>query len=180
MQRRIERAQELLRDSGASAPSRIELRYNSGELHTKLAVAVASMWKQSLGIDTDLRGEEFKVLLQDIDRGDGVQAFRSSWVADYNDAFNFLQVLRTGFGINLPRYSNPRYDAALDLANSMIDPTQRATHLQRAEQMMLADQPLIPLYFYVNKHLVKPRVQGWRDNVMNIIYSKDLRLTAVE
>ena len=180
MQRRIERARELLRDAGPSAPSRIELRYNSGELHTKLAVAVASMWKESLGIDTDLRGEEFKVLLQDIDRGEGVQAFRASWVADYNDAFNFLQLLRTGFGINLSRYSNPRYDAALELANATADPATRITQLQRAETLMLADQPLIPLYFYVNKHLVKPRVLGWRDNVMNIIYSRDLRLKAAE
>ena len=43
---------------------------------------------------------------------------------------------------------------------------------------MLADQPLIPLYFYVNKHLVKPEVQGWYDNVMNVMYSQDLRLVS--
>ena len=41
---------------------------------------------------------------------------------------------------------------------------------------MLADHPLLPLYFYVNKHLVKPEVQGWYDNVMNVVYSKDLEL----
>ena len=41
---------------------------------------------------------------------------------------------------------------------------------------MLADHPVLPLYFYVNKHLVKPYVQGWTDNVMNVQYSKDLRL----
>lgn len=179
LQRRVERARAMLRESGVEVPARIELRYNSGELHTKLAVAVASMWKESLGIETDLRGEEYKVLLQDIDRGDGVQVFRASWVADYNDAVNFLQVLRTGFGINLPRYSNASYDAALEAANSS-DASARIAHLQRAERMMLEDQPLIPLFFYVNKHLVKPRVHGWRDNVMNIVYSKDLRLTAGE
>ena len=39
---------------------------------------------------------------------------------------------------------------------------------------MLADHPLIPLYFYVNKHLVKPEVKGWYDNVMNVVYSQDL------
>ena len=178
MQRRIERARELLREAGASLPRRIELRYNSGELHTRIAVAVASMWKEALGIDTDLRGEEFKVLLQDIERGKDLQAFRASWVADYNDAYNFLQLLRTGFGINLPRYSNPRFDAALDLANAQIDSAQRAAQLQAAERLMLEDQPVIPLYFYVNKHLVKPRVHGWHDNVLNIIYSKDLTLKA--
>ena len=39
---------------------------------------------------------------------------------------------------------------------------------------MLADHPLLPIYFYVNKHMVKPRVQGWTDNVMNVQYSKAL------
>jgi oligopeptide transport system substrate-binding protein len=43
---------------------------------------------------------------------------------------------------------------------------------------MLADHPVLPLYFYVNKHLVKPYVTGWSDNVMNAQYSKDLDLGA--
>jgi len=43
---------------------------------------------------------------------------------------------------------------------------------------MLADHPLMPLYFYVNKHLVKPAVRGWYDNVMNVTYSKDLGLSS--
>jgi ABC-type oligopeptide transport system substrate-binding subunit len=41
---------------------------------------------------------------------------------------------------------------------------------------MLEDTPVLPLYFYVNKHLVKPYVQGWHDNVMNVQYSKGLGL----
>jgi len=45
---------------------------------------------------------------------------------------------------------------------------------------MLADQPLIPLYNYVSKRLVKPRVLGWHDDAMNIVYSKDLALKAAE
>ena len=39
---------------------------------------------------------------------------------------------------------------------------------------MIADQPLIPLYFYVAKHLVSPQVRGWRDNPENVVYSKEL------
>jgi hypothetical protein len=42
---------------------------------------------------------------------------------------------------------------------------------------MLRDHPLMPIYFYVNKHLVKPEVEGWYDNVMNVVYSKDLGLS---
>ena len=48
--------------------------------------------------------------------------------------------------------------------------------LEEAEREMLADHPLLPLYFYVNKHLVKPEVIGWYDNVMNVVYSRDLAL----
>ena len=54
------------------------------------------------------------------------------------------------------------------------DATARRDLLQRAEAVMLADQPVIPLYFYVAKHLVSARVHGWRDNVMNVVYSKNL------
>ena len=53
---------------------------------------------------------------------------------------------------------------------------KRRALLEEAERTMLADHPLLPIYFYVNKHLVKPEVQGWYDNVMNVVYSKDLAL----
>ena len=174
MARRVAVARELLAEAGMlQAPPAIELRYNSSELHSRIAVAVADMWKQALGVDTVLRAEEFKVLLQDIDRGDA-QAFRASWLADYNDAYGFLQVLQSGFGINLPHYSNAEYDDLVSGAANEADLDARRTLLERAEQVMLSDQPVIPLYFYVAKHLVSARVAGWRDNAMNVVYSKQL------
>jgi len=98
MPRRIAEARRLLADAGLlQSPPAVELRYNSSELHGRIAVAVARMWKEALGLDTSLRAEEFKVLLQDIDRGDATQVFRASWLADYDDAYGFLQVLQSGF-----------------------------------------------------------------------------------
>jgi oligopeptide transport system substrate-binding protein len=174
MSRRIARARQLLRDAGMDRhPPSVELRYNSGELHSRIAIAVAQMWKSALGIETTLRAEEFKVLLQDIDRGDAT-IFRASWLGDYNDAFGFLQVLQQGFGINLPHYSNPRYDELLERAATAGDAGRRRELLQEAEALMLGDQPLIPLYFYVSKHLVDARIRGWADNAMNVVYSKKL------
>jgi oligopeptide transport system substrate-binding protein len=175
MARRIARARQLLAEGGmADKPLSVELRYNTGELHGRIAVAVAQMWKESLGVDTTLRAEEFKVLLQDIDRGDVTQVFRASWIGDYNDAYSFLQVLQSGFGINLPHYANAAYDALLTGAAREADATRRRALLERAEAVMLADQPLIPLFFYVSKHLVASRISGWRDNPMNVVYSKNL------
>jgi oligopeptide transport system substrate-binding protein len=177
MATRIAEAQRLYRECGYSRekPLAFELRYNAGEVHTKLAVAIASMWKEALGVEVRLTQVEFKSLLQDIDRGD-VEMFRSSWIGDYNDAYTFAQVLKSDFGVNLPHYDSPRYDALLHSAVLQQDPLLRGALLEEAERVMLADHPLLPLYFYVNKHLVKPEVLGWYDNVMNVVYSRDLAL----
>ena len=177
MPQRIAEAQRLYREAGYSAanPLRFELRYNSAEVHTKLAVAIAATWKATLGAQVRLTAVEFKSLLQDIDRGD-VDVFRSSWVGDYNDAYTYLQYLKSDFGINLPHYHNPAYDQLLNRAAQEADPARRRDLLEEAERMVLRDHPLIPIYFYVNKHLVKPEVDGWYDNIMNVEYSKDLGL----
>jgi oligopeptide transport system substrate-binding protein len=174
MARRVARARELLHEPGAPPPpARIELRYNTGELHGRIALAVAAMWKASLGIETTLHAEEFKVLLQDIERGDVSQVFRASWVGDYDDAYSFLQLLQSG-GIDPPKYSSTAYDALLARAADEGDAGRRQTLLRQAEQLMLGDQPVVPLYFYVAKHLVSPRLHGWNDNIMNVVYSKQL------
>lgn len=174
---RIAEARALLAAAGYSAtrPLSFELRYNTGEVHSKVAVAVASMWKEALGVEARLAGVEFKSLIQDIERRD-FDMYRLSWVGDYNDPFTFLQYLKGGFGINLPNYRSAAYDALLDEASTQVDAARRRELLERAERVALADHPLIPLYFYVNKHLVKPNVKGWYDNHMNVVYSQDLSL----
>ena len=176
---RIAEAQRLYREAGYSReqPLSFELRYNPGEVHTKLALAVASMWKEALGVDVRLTQVEFKTLLQDIDRGD-VEMFRSSWVGDYNDAYTFAQYFKSDSGLNMTHYASSYYDALLVSARRQQDPINGSALLEEAERVMLRDHPLLPLYFYVNKHLVKPQVRGWYDNVMNVVYSKDLSLSA--
>ena len=174
---RVAEARKLYAAAGysASKPLHFELRYNSGEVHDRLAVAITSMWKEALGADVQPVAVEFKSLLQDIDRGD-VEMFRSSWLGDYNDAYTFAQYLKSDFGINLPHYQSAEYDELLVAAAAEPDTAKRRDLLQRAESIALKDHPLLPLYFYVNKHLVKPQVQGWYDNVMNVVYSRDLSL----
>src|SRR6185312_15450299 len=105
MAQRIAEARKLYAQAGYSAanPLRFELRYNTGEVHAEVAIAVASMWQQALGAQVSLRAEEFRSLMQDIDRGD-VQMFRSSWIGDYNDAYTFAQYFKSDFGINLTHY----------------------------------------------------------------------------
>jgi oligopeptide transport system substrate-binding protein len=177
MAERIAEARRLYAQAGFSAakPLAFELRYNAGEVHNKVAVAVASMWKEALGVEARLTAVEFKSLLQDIDSGN-VEVFRSSWLGDYNDAYTFAQYFKSNFGINLPHYRSAEYDSLVGAAAIETDAARRGELLQSAERVMLRDHPLMPIYFYVNKHLVKPEVDGWYDNVMNVVYSKHLGL----
>ncbi|MBM2854174.1 MAG: hypothetical protein HW417_1102 [Steroidobacteraceae bacterium] len=173
---RIAEARRLYAEAGYSKerPLVVELRTSKSPLHDRIALAVTAMWKEVLGAEVSFRSEDFRVLKQAIDARETV-LFRGSWIGDYNDAYSFLQVLKGGFGINLPRYRNDAYDQALAAA-SRAGGTERAQLLASAERQLLDDVPLIPLYFYVSKRLVAPRVVGWYSNVMNVTYSKDLAI----
>ncbi len=178
--KRIAEARRLYAEAGYSAakPLRVELRTSKSPLHDRIALAVTAMWKEHLGAEVSLRSEDFRVLKAAIDAREA-PLFRGSWIGDYNDAYSFLQVLKGGFGINLPRYVSDSYDVALAMA-AVAPGEERATYLAAAERQLLADVPLVPLYFYVSKHLVAPRVHGWYDNVMNVTYSKDIALASPE
>jgi len=173
---RIAEAKRLYAAAGYSTakPLKVELRTSKSPLHDRIALAVTAMWKEHLGAEVGLRSEDFRVLKAAIDAREA-PLFRGSWIGDYNDAYSFLQVLKGGFGINLPRYASDPYDVALAMAATAGE-DERATWLAAAERQLLEDVPLMPLYFYVSKHLVAPRVEGWYDNVMNVTYSKDLSL----
>ena len=177
LRQRIAAARRLYAHAGYSAarPLRFTLKYNTGEVHSEIAIAVASMWRRALGVRVHLLAEDFSSLMQDIYRGN-VQMFRSSWIGDYDDPYTFAQYFKSDFGINLPRYDNPAYDALVNRAEKQLDPGRRMALLERAERLMLHDQPVIPLYFYVSKHLVKPQVTGWYDNAMDVTYSRELGL----
>jgi len=172
------RAKQLYAQAGYGPenPAQVEIRFNTAETHQRIAVAVASMWKDALGVETTLVNEEFQVLIQHIRQGEITQAFRSSWIGDYNDAQTFAVFFQSDFDLNLSGYNNPAYDELLAQASRENDLVKRRNLLEQAESLMLADIPVIPLYFHVSRHLVKPWVKDWEDNIMNLQYSRHLSL----
>jgi oligopeptide transport system substrate-binding protein len=175
---RVAEARRLYAAAGYSAerPLRLQILYNTHENHRTIAVAISSMWKETLGIDTELVNEEWKVYLETRRTKQTTQVYRAGWIGDYNDAFNFLEVMHTDSGLNDSGWSNARYDELLALASQESDLARRAGYLHEAEQVLIHDMPLIPVYFYVTKRLVKPWVGAYRPNIMDHIYTKNLHI----
>jgi oligopeptide transport system substrate-binding protein len=86
---------------------------------------------------------------------------RSGWVADYLDPMSFLDILSTDDPNNQTGWSNPEYDRLIGLAERETQRAARAEFLRQAEQLLLADVPVIPIYHYSTIRLVDPRVKGW-------------------
>jgi oligopeptide transport system substrate-binding protein len=178
MERRIEEARRLMTQAGygAGKPFRPEFHYNTSENHRRIAVAVASMWREHLGVEASVLNMEWKALMQLRRDTAGWQVLRFGWVADYADPNAFLELLTSGHGQNTLGWSNPEYDRTLAEANLESDPVLRAQLLGEAEKLMLEDYPLIPLFFSVNKRLVRQNVRGYQANLMNRTYTRHLRI----
>lgn len=166
---RVKKAKALLKDAGYGPknPLKFTLRYNTSENHKRIAVAVVSMWK-AIGVQAELFNSEVKVHYADLKQGD-FQVARAGWIADYNDAQNFLYLLETRTGANnYGRYSNPEYDSLMKQAEITSDLKKRAMLMQKAERLAMDDQPIMPIYHYVSLNLVAKKVQGFMDNPKDI------------
>ncbi|MGD9388285.1 MAG: peptide ABC transporter substrate-binding protein, partial [Gammaproteobacteria bacterium] len=175
---RVAEARRLYEEAGYSLdePLTVQILYNTHENHRTIAVAISSMWQEALGIETELVNQEWKVYLETRRTKQDTQVFRAGWIADYNDAYNFLEILHSESALNDPGWNNPRYDALLEEAAEEIDLARRARLMHEAEQLVLEELPVIPVYFYVTKRLVKPRVGNYRPHVLDHIYTRDLRI----
>ena len=162
------KAKELLAKAGygANKPLALELAYNTSEAHKKVAVAVAAMWKQKLGIDVNMKNQEWSTFQAERNNKVFQDIAHHGWIGDFDDAVNFLDLQRGNIGAqSTSGYQNAEFDKLLSAATTETDLAKRAAILQQAEKIMITDMPIIPIYFYANKNMVSPKVSGWMDNL---------------
>jgi len=165
---RVAEAKRLLEEEGYGPdnPLKLQLRYNTNENHKRIAVAVAAMWKP-LGVEVELYNTETKVHYDELQQGI-LEVARAGWLADYNDPDNFLNLLKSGINYNYGRWSNADYDQLIDQANAVTDMEIRADLLRQAEQIALDESAAIPIYYYLSRNVVAPKVKGFEDNAFDI------------
>ncbi|EDS6045380.1 oligopeptide ABC transporter substrate-binding protein OppA, partial [Salmonella enterica subsp. enterica serovar Thompson] len=161
-QKRNEEAKKLLAEAGFTAdkPLTFDLLYNTSDLHKKLAIAVASIWKKNLGVNVNLENQEWKTFLDTRHQGT-FDVARAGWCADYNEPTSFLNTMLSDSSNNTAHYKSPAFDKLIADTLKVADDTQRSELYAKAEQQLDKDSAIVPVYYYVNARLVKPWVGGY-------------------
>jgi len=95
--------------------------------------------------------------------------FRGSWIADYADAFNYLSCFysKNPAPPNYTRYKNPEFDKLIEQAVAEPNDSLRFILYRQADQVMINDAPLIPLWYDRVIRLVQPEISGFEPNNLN-------------
>ena len=164
-----EGARRLLTEAGfpgGKGMPKVTLLLNTDELNKSIAEALQQMWKRELGFEVEIVNQEWKVYLSTQNNLD-YQISRSGFVADYADPNSFFNIMRTSSGNNNTGFSNPEYERLLTASLSAPTPAARVELLQQAEELLLRELPVIPLYFYSRTYLLQPSVKGWDPNLLD-------------
>ncbi|BBT91054.1 oligopeptide ABC transporter substrate-binding protein OppA [Enterobacter cloacae] len=170
-EKRNEEAKKLLAEAGYTAdkPLTFNLLYNTSDLHKKLAIAVASIWKKNLGANVKLENQEWKTFLDTRHQGT-FDVARAGWCADYNEPTSFLNTMLSDSSNNTAHYKSPAFDKIIGDTLKVTDDAQRAELYAKSEEQLDKDSAIVPVYYYVNARLVKPWVGGYsgKDPLDNI------------
>lgn len=158
----VEKAKALLAEAGypdGKGFPQLEYLYNTSDTHRVIAEAIQDMWKQNLNLDIKLTNQEFKVYL---DSQDNLKydISRSGWIGDYMDPMTFIDMFVTNDGNNDTGWSNAEYDELVKKAKSEADQAKRMQYMHDAEKILMDEMPVGPIYFYVNKNLIKSKITG--------------------
>lgn len=163
-----------LKELGISSLPKLKLLVNergSGMAH---AQAFQQMWKENLGIDIEIEAVPSAERIERQQKHEYQISF-AGWGPDYPDAMTYLDIFVTGAGNNDPAYSNLQYDTLIKAAKTETDINKRSELLHSAEQLLMDDMPIGPVYFRYRNYAVKPHVKGLTRNPFgpdtDLIYS---------
>jgi oligopeptide transport system substrate-binding protein len=166
---RYEQARRLLTEAGypqGRGFPKLRYIYNTLETHRQIAQVLQETWRRELGIDISIENQEFKVVINNRHEGN-FDIARNGWVADFADPINFLEIFDSKSDNNDSHWLDPRYDALLAACRAESDPRKREGLLRQAEAYLMAQMPLIPLYYQTTPYLVAPELTGYVLNPMD-------------
>ncbi|SFB33169.1 oligopeptide transport system substrate-binding protein [Lentibacillus halodurans] len=159
----VEKAKELLEkgleEEGLDELPTLTFSYNTNESHAAIAQALQDMWRENLGLDVELHNQEWNVYLDSMSEGN-YEMGRMGWLGTINDPSNFLNIFETAGGNNYTDWESEAYANLLEQARTETDEEARQEILGQAEQILMDEMPIAPIYFYTNVWMNKDYVKN--------------------
>ena len=176
----VQKAQQLIAESKygdvSNLPPIVFTTGGWGNNITGLAGGIIAEWQRNLGVAVTVRQIEPEYysyyLNEEVD-----QIYDFGWIADYPDPQDFLEVLfHSGNQYNIGGYSNPELDSILEQAAVESDPAQRMQMYRDAEEIIVRDAAVLPLYFGRNYMLIQSYVQGYELSPLGFVRLNEVSL----
>ena len=127
-----------------------------------------AQWKQNLGITVMLSNMEMRTHTAAVNKLDYKGFALRIWGADYNDPSTFLKLFLTPGADNGSGWWDPKYAELLKEADKTPDRQKRYELMAKAEEYLLAAQPMIPIETPSVKWMKKPYVKGLYPNFSSL------------
>lgn len=151
---------EGMKEEGWNQLPPVTLMYsNSTDKNKKIVEAVQEMVRKHLGVEIQLQAKEKKVYYADQENIRFAMS-TSSFLADYNDAYNYLESFQTGHPMNRTNWSNGQFDSLLKKASQTSGADLRDQYLHQAEEILFEEMPVFPLYYYNTAFIEQPGIEG--------------------
>ncbi|MDR7078838.1 oligopeptide transport system substrate-binding protein [Neobacillus niacini] len=156
----LQKGLEELGHTEASELPPITLSVNTNEGHEEIALAIQKMWNENLGVNVTLNNSSGKENSDNIQILD-YEVAETGWIGEFNDPYHFLKMYGDSNSINNSTgWENNDFRSLLLQAQNETDENKRLEILKKAEDVLMSDMPVIPIYFYSNYWLQNEDLQG--------------------
>jgi len=170
-------ARKLMEEAGINSTNSPAIKLLTIPIYSDIASYIARQLEEiGLNVQVDVLQ---KALLLEMTSSSRALFFRGSWIADYPDAENYLSVFysKNPAPPNYTRYNNPEFDTLFEKAIAETNDSLRYELYKQADQVMIMDAPVVPLWYDVAVHLVHTNVSGFNANALNLL---ELRRTKIQ
>ncbi len=104
--------------------------------------------------------------------------FWATWIADYPDAESYLSLFYSPHAAppNYTRFKNLYFDRLYELALQAETPEKQVDLYEQMDSLLMAESPIIPLFYDEVMHFIQPHVAGWESNSLNLMDLRKVRL----
>jgi oligopeptide transport system substrate-binding protein len=154
----------------------IHSAFDTSSRNSMIMEKVQSDLKKTLGAKMDLNNQDWKSYIKSL-QTDAPEIYRFGWLAPFNAPIVHFNVFTTGNPNNYSHWSDPEYDKLVDLIRALPAGQKREDAMKKAQIILERDEAVVvPIYHYVQNHLVSPRVQNFAVNPYGVVHFDELSL----